>query len=354
VTRAKVLITGTGSILGQGIIKSLKLSNAKHSSPVTYEIFAADMSPQAAGLYRCDKAFLISAPSSDGYGGRIIEICRENNIDAIFVGTDEEIIPLADLEDQIKKESGAAVITNPKKVIEMASDKWATYEYLTKNNVPCAKSALPEDSEEFVREFGFPIVVKPRQGHGSLHFYVVHNNDELRHAISSIESVRWQPVLQEYLDGEDNEFTSGVTIDKAGKSIMSSISMRKTLKNGQTYKALIDDFDPVRTSAQEAAIKTGARGPINVQAKVVGDEPKVFEINARFSATCPLRAVAGINEPDIVYRNVVLDEKIRINSYQKLACMRYWSEVYVPISTYKMTSSAKMIQNPNSDIPNYF
>ncbi|HEY8109570.1 MAG TPA: ATP-grasp domain-containing protein [Candidatus Nitrosotenuis sp.] len=353
-TCAKVLVTGTGSILGQGIIKSLKLSNTQHSSPVTYKIFAADMSPQAAGLYRCDKAFLISAPSSDDYGQKIIRICKENDIDAIFVGTDEEIIPLVDLKDQIKKESEAVVITNPKDVIEMASDKWATYEYLTKNNVSCAQSALPEDKDSFVGEFGFPIVVKPRQGHGSLHFYIVHNYDELRHAISSIESVGWQPILQEYLDGDNNEFTSGITIDKTGNFVMSSISMRKTLKNGQTYKALIDDFDSVRMAAQEVAIKTGAKGPINIQAKTVDDESKVFEINARFSATCPLRAVAGINEPDIIYRNVVLDEKIKINSYQKLACMRYWSEVYVPISTYEQVSSAKTIQNPNSDIPSYF
>ncbi len=353
-THANVLVTGTGSILGQGIIKSLKLSNSQHSSPVTYKIFAADMSPQAAGLYRCDKAFLISAPSSDDYGDQIIKICKENSIDAIFVGTDEEIMPLADLKDRIKKESGSIVITNPKDVIKMASDKWATYEYLMEKDISCAQSALPEDKDGFVGEFGFPLVVKPRQGHGSLHFYVVRNDDELRHAVSSIESVGWQPILQEYLDGADNEFTSGITIDRTGSFVMSSISMKKTIKNGQTYKALIDDFDPVRISAQEVAIKTGAKGPINIQAKTVDGEPKVFEINARFSATCPLRAVAGINEPDIIYRNMILGERIKTSAYQKLACMRYWSEVYVPISTYEKASKTKTIQNPNSDIPVYF
>ena len=43
----------------------------------------------------------------------------------------------------------------------------------------------------------------------------------------------------------------------------------------------------------------------------VGDEVKVFEINPRFSATCPMRAVAGINEPDIVLRNIFMNEKFR-------------------------------------------
>ncbi|MDC8437830.1 MAG: ATP-grasp domain-containing protein [Candidatus Nitrosotenuis sp.] len=352
--QANVLVTGAGSILGQGIIKSLKLSNVQHPRPVAYNILAADMSPQAAGIYRCSKAFLISAPSEPDYGDRIVQICRENGVDAVFAGTDEELLPLALLKDRIKKESGATVITNPVDVIMMASDKWATYEYLTKNRLSCAQSSLPESKDEFVGKFGYPIVVKPRQGYGSLHFYVVHNNDELQRAISTIEAAGWQPILQEYLGGTDNEFTSGITVDVNGAAVMSSISMKKTLKNGQTYKAFIDDFDSVRSSAREVALKVGAVGPVNVQAKLVDGDPTVFEINARFSATCPIRAAAGINEPDIVFRNMVMGEKIHLHSYLKMVCMRYWSEVYVPMSTYEQVCSVKSIQNPDSKVLSYF
>lgn len=352
--RVSVLVTGAGSILAQGIIKSLKLSNIQHSSPITYNIFAADTSPLAAGLYRCDKAFLIPPPTSDNYCDELIRICKENDIQAIFVGTDEELIPLALLKERIRKESKAILVTNPVDVIRMASDKWATYRYLKKHKIACAESSLPEDSDSFVAEYGFPLVVKPRQGHGSLHFYVVHNTKELRQAIFSIENAGWDAMLQEYLGGTDNEFTSGVTIDKLGNSIMSSISIRKILKNGQTYKAFIDDFDSVRKSAQGVALILGARGPVNIQAKLMGDTPYVFEVNARFSATCPLRATAGINEPDIVFRNVCMDEDIQIDSYQKLICLRYWNEVYVPVSTCEQISDAKTIHSPISMIPSYF
>jgi hypothetical protein len=47
---ARVVVTAAGSILAQGIIKSLKLANEKHG--IKYTIIAADMSPFAAGLYR--------------------------------------------------------------------------------------------------------------------------------------------------------------------------------------------------------------------------------------------------------------------------------------------------------------
>ena len=63
---------------------------------------------------------------------------------------------------------------------------------------------------------------------------------------------------------------------------------------------------------------------------------KIFEINPRFSATCPLRSYAGVNEPDIVFRNAVFDEKIeQVSNCRRLVCMRYWNEVYVDLATYE-------------------
>ena len=48
-----------------------------------------------------------------------------------------------------------------------------------------------------------------------------------------------------------------------------------------------------------------------------------------------MRAVAGINEPDLHYRNAVLGQEIKLNSYKKLVCMRYWNEVYVEKQKYE-------------------
>jgi carbamoyl-phosphate synthase large subunit len=137
---------------------------------------------------------------------------------------------------------------------------------------------------------------------------------------------------------------------------MSSISIKKIIKHGQTYKAFVDDFDIVRQSAEKFASKLGAKGAINIQAKLQGDKPVIFEVNPRFSATCPIRAVAGINEPDIVFRNTILEEEINIKTYRKLFCMRYWNEVYIPMSTYEKTvANGQTIKDENrSFIPNYF
>ncbi|HJW19288.1 MAG TPA: ATP-grasp domain-containing protein, partial [Candidatus Nitrosotalea sp.] len=203
------------------------------------------------------------------------------------------------------------------------------------------------------KKYKFPIVIKTREGHGSLHFYLVHNNKELDNAANAIRNAGWRPLLQEYLQGDDTEFTTGVTVSQDGK-VMSSISINKFLKSGQTYKAFIDNYKVVRQSAEQAALKIGARGAINIQAKIAKGKPKIFEINARFSATSPLRAVAGINEPDIVFRNMVLDEHINMKEYKKLVCLRYWNEVYIPYSTYKKVEHDKKVQRSDAFIQDYF
>ena len=351
--KASVLITAAGGIVAQGIIKSLRLAN-QLGKPVKYRIIATDMSVQAAGLYRCDKGFIVPPSSSPDYIDSIIKIVKEENIQAIYVGSDQELLVICNAAESIERETKAKVLSNPLEIVNIARDKWKTFQFLKANNLPCAMSSLPEDSEKFIHNIGFPFVVKPREGYGSLHFYIVSNLKEMNYAISKIKKVGWNPILQEYLEGNSVEFTSGVTVDRFGKYVMSSISIQKTVKNGQTYKAFIDDFKRIRVSSEETALKLGARGAVNIQAKLEEEEAKIFEINARFSATTPMRSAAGVNEPDIIFRNYVLGEKIKIEHYERLICMRYWNEVYINHSTYEKTLNAGTVDGINSFIHNYF
>jgi carbamoyl-phosphate synthase large subunit len=349
-----VLVTSAGSIIAQGIIKSLNLANEKKDNPVKYRIIGADMSPDAPGLYRADDGILVPPATSEDYIDYIIEACKQREINAIFVGSDDELLTVAGAQTQIERESPARALVGPVDLISKARDKWKTFEFCNANHLQHAASALPADREEFAREFGFPLVVKPREGYGSIHFNLVKNKEDMDFSIQAIERAGWHPVLQEFLAGD--EFTTGITVDALGKKIMSSISIKKIIKHGQTYKAFVDDFALVRESAEKFASKLGAKGAINIQAKLQGDKPAIFEVNPRFSASCPIRAIAGINEPDIVFRNTILEEEIDIKAYKKMVCMRYWNEVYIPMSTYEKTvAKGETRKDENhSFIPHYF
>jgi carbamoyl-phosphate synthase large subunit len=351
---ANILVTAAGGIVGQGIIKCLKMANASNDGPVKYRITATDTNGQAAGLYRSDDGILVPPSSDPNFIDALIEIAIQQDIQAVFVGSDEELLIIGNSARRIEDETKAKVISCSPEVLMTSRDKWKTFEFLKSNNLPYAASSLPEDGGSFIQEHGFPLVVKPREGYGSLHFYLVNNKYELEYAISKIEKAGWRPLLQEYLSGSNIEFTSGVTIDRFGKYVLSSISIQKTIKSGQTYKALIDDFEDIRKASEEVALRLGARGAINIQARIKEGIPKTFEINPRFSATCPMRSAAGVNEPDLVFRNAVLGEDLKINDYQRLLCMRYWNEVYVPYSTYEKTLAARRVNENKSFIINYF
>ncbi|MEW6604668.1 MAG: ATP-grasp domain-containing protein [Thermoproteota archaeon] len=340
---ASVLVTAAGSIVAQGIIKSLKLAGR-------YTVIAADMSPLATGLYRCDKGVLVPPVSSTDYVENIVKVCNDNAVKAIFCGSDDELLILAGAKKEIEIRTGAKLLTGSADALAIARDKWATYEFCKIEGLPCAPSSLTEGREEFAKEFGFPLVVKPREGYGSLHLCIANNREEMDAAISAIEKAGWRPLLQKYIAGD--EFTTGVTIDRNCRYAMSSISIKKTIKHGQTYKAFVDDYRNIRKSAEEVALKLGASGPVNVQARLEGDFPVIFEINPRFSATCPMRATAGVNEPDIVFRNVVLGEEVKVDSYKRLVCMRYWNEVYIPYGLYEKALQGKI--EMGSFVPDYF
>jgi carbamoyl-phosphate synthase large subunit len=351
-----VLVTATGSIIGEGLVKCLKLANTTHIDYFSYEIVTVDMRSDAAGLYRGHFAELIPSPREESKYLQVLErLCKKYSVRAIFCGSDEELFSLAKLAPVIEKETGAKVISNPPSTLQIAVDKWKTFQFLAKAGLDYAKSSLPENKMEFVDKIGFPLIVKPRSGHGSLNLFFANNLGELDFALQSIERAGGEPLIQEYLPGDDAEFTTGVVMSgrKTGL-VLSSISMKRRLKHGQTYKAFVEDEESVRQSCEKTAIAIGATGPINVQSRLVNGESKAFEINPRFSASCPIRAMAGVNEPDIVYRDQVLKEDVPFPSPKKIVGLRYWSEVYVPLNTFNRASKEGLVRVEESVVPDYF
>ena len=353
---SNVLVTGVGGIVGEGIIKCLRMAsrglrNQKGNLHRKYFIIGVDSSALAAGLYFSDIGAIVPNANASEYIDSLISVIKKHNVSAVYLGTDQELDVVSNRIRQIEKETGAKVLICSPKVVKISRDKWKTYLFLKKEKLPYVESSLPEDAFDLIEKFGFPVVVKPREGYGSQQFNIVHDENELGHAIRSIENQGWSPIIQEYIDGKDNEYTTGVLSDNRNNKIISSISIKKYIKNGQTYKGIIDNFPEARRVAETVATSLKARGAINVQSKISSGSQKIFEINGRISATCPMRAAAGVNEPDLLYRNVILSEDLKLPTYQKLVSMRYWNEVYVKKRTYENVISTGLVtQGTNYEV----
>lgn len=333
-----VIITSTGGIVAQGIIKSLKYHNRYAiNKKYKYRIFGTDINFEAAGLYRSNSFTIIEKPRDKNYIKSIIELCKKYKIHVLFAGSDIELPVLCNSKELIEQKTNAKVITSQRSIVEMCRDKYQTYNFLRENNLNFIPTSSIEDLDDFLKEEKFPLVVKPREGFGSKLFQIVNDMEELTFAANSISRIGWKPVVQKYLKNDTNEFTTGLTMDKEGKKIMSTISLKKILKHGQTYKAFIDKYPKINAICERIALRIGANGPLNIQTRIDEDDKKVkiIEINPRFSASGPMRTVAGINEPDIIVRNVLFDEKEKTTEHKSLVCLRYWNESYLDLNKFK-------------------
>jgi carbamoyl-phosphate synthase large subunit len=339
------LVTSAGGIVGQGIMKSLILANPKAESTTSrnYRIIATDKNSKATGIYRADMYAIIPSAASPNFIETILRLCRVHNIDAIFPGSEEELPVLASFSDRIAAESGAMTLASPADVLSNVFDKWRLHEFLKDCGVPSPATSLPENKEQFSKEVGFPLVVKPRVLNGSKRVYVVDDKEEMEYSLRKISRSGGLPILQEFLSEYYEEYTAGVLVDMHGQgTILSSIAMKRELKDGQTYKAFVDDFPQIRQAAESVALKFGVRGPVNIQLRLHEDKPMVFDINPRFSGSCPIRAACGVNEPDLLFRNAVLGERKinHVKASRRLVCMRYWNEVYIPYDVYEKISNS--------------
>src|SRR5689334_11697062 len=116
----KVMVTGAGALLGQGIIRSLMASRL---SP---EIVALDPSPLAPGLYWVPHRALIPMAKDPAYLDRIEVLLREHRPDVVMVGTDVELALFAAHRADLEARYGTRIVVSSPEVVAIADDKWLT------------------------------------------------------------------------------------------------------------------------------------------------------------------------------------------------------------------------------------
>ncbi|HZY79662.1 MAG TPA: ATP-grasp domain-containing protein [Cyclobacteriaceae bacterium] len=332
----KILVTGAGSLIGHGVLRSLRQIPRKDFTVVT-----ADPDHRAAGHWLGDHGVTIPLARDNNYIDSLKEIISQHKIDVVFVGTDPELLKISNALDQLKT---TVVISKPN-VIEIGDDKWKTVQFLKANGFSYPDSALADDPKEvraLVERVGFPLIAKPRIGARSAGVSQVKSEKDL----AAVPTTGY--VLQELLPEGPGEFTAG-TMTYNGKCY-SQVIFRRDLKDGNTYRA----YTYSNASHQEF-LKTlsekmpGVYGPLNFQYRLKNDKPTVFEINSRFSGTTPLRTAIGINEVemavDFVRNGTVTTPKQTLNN---VAILRTWSDIIVPIDQLDMFADAKELDSPSA------
>ena len=253
-------------------------------------------------------------------------------------------------------EKGVLLLLNSNEVIELCMDKLATNSFLESNGFNPPKYIEAKNIEDFSKIDWFPVIVKPSLGGGgSANVFIAQSYIELVNLAHylNLDDDGASFIVQEYVGLAENEFTVGVLSSMDGdfinsiavKRIMSGqLNVRSKVENRTSRsdlghelivssgvsQGIVGKFSEVTEQCEVIAQKLNSKGPLNIQCRLVDGVVKVFEINPRFSGTSSLRAMVGFNEPDLLIRHHLLNEKIEKNFlFEERTIIRTLSENFV-------------------------
>lgn len=330
----KVMIAGIGGTsLGNELLKCLVLADR-------YEIFVCDISPTAYGLYdpSISRAFTVDR---DDYLNSVINACYEAGVHWLIPGGDQPMVLLGAAANQLDA-AGIALVANHPDVIQIFSDKATTFERLTALGFTVPRT-VEVVSDADLLQIGMPCIVKPATGSGGS--AMVSFATDRQEAITYCDRIRntgGRPLAQEYINLDEGEFTVGVLSLPSGE-VVSSIALRRSLDaklsvmfrgrgglvSSGFSQGYIGDFPAIRARAEAIASAAGSCGALNIQGRVRNGELIPFEINPRFSTSSYLRALAGVNEVDILLQHLAFNKAVRPKPLREGWYLRSITERYV-------------------------
>lgn len=98
----------------------------------------------------------------------------------------------------------------PLRTAKLCRDKVAMKKFLREHSIPCAQSApvhSAADAHAFVEREGYPVIVKPVAGFGSLHTFRCGDRLELDQALAKMPPRATQPLaIEEFIEGHEGFF----------------------------------------------------------------------------------------------------------------------------------------------------
>lgn len=279
--RKNIIVTAIGGDIAQSIIKCLKDTDYK------VRIVGCDIDRYAAG--RSDVSGFLIAPKAvekDRYFNFIKKAVKKYSIEYIYPASDQEIIFFNRYRNYFE-EKGIKLFINSPYIIDTFLDKYKTVDFLRRNNLPYPLTFL---AKKYKNQLSYPFILKPRKERGSKGVIKINNVEESRFYRKAVPGA----IVQEYLGGENEEYTTGLFSD--GKNVYSVSFRRKIGFGGVSKLANLLAHNKIAGIAKKIAQSCNLIGSINIQWRMRKRKPVVFEINPRFSSTVYLRHYFGFQD----------------------------------------------------------
>lgn len=262
----------------------------------------ADRNPKAVAVSYADAFYPVSALDEEG----IYQLALQEKVDLVLTAcADQVLLITAKVSERLGLPSYIDYHT-----ARLVSDKQYMKEIFVKNNIPTAKYVVMGSfDEEKVRDFSFPLIVKPVDSYGSRGVRKVLNHEEMISAFhEAVEFSRTKTaVVEEFCEGE--ELTIDVYVEN-GKAHVLATSINDKIPDKDRFvifrtknpAPLSDELNVlVQDTAQKIADAFNLKdSPMLIQAICDGKRLSVLEFCARTGGCIKYRLIKKVSGFDVI------------------------------------------------------
>jgi len=255
-------------------------------------VIVTDVNPLSPAVHVADRAYRVPMSSDPAYLDEVQAICMAEGVRLVVPTIDDELPIFAAARDAFQMQ-GVMVACSPEPANTLCNDKLATCRHLRAAGV---SAAMSWSGAELPADVPLPLFIKPRGGRGAVGAFAMRSPREREFFLDYVSD----PIVQEYLDGP--EFTIDVLCDDSGRPLSIVPRERVVIRAGVIDRGRTVNDPALIALAEQACHAIRFAGPINIQCRMRGNEPVIFEINPRFSGGIPLTIQSGADFPQMLVR----------------------------------------------------
>lgn len=291
------------------------------------KIVVTDNSPVAPAMAFADKAYLVPLISDPSYISIILDICKNEAIQAITTLIDPEIMLLAKHRAEFEK-IGVTVLAPYEETAKLCFNKYDMYRFLVEKGIDTVKTYGTYD--EFVEayktgEIEFPVFVKPRTGSGSVGARKIDTLELLEQVTQQDPSL----IIQELMTG--NDLDADVYVDTISHKPVAIFSKRKLSTTIGGANKTISFKDRELFAFVEKIINVMQfNGPIDMDFFYQDGKYYLSEINPRFGGAYLHAYGAGVDFVKLIKENIDGKENpANIGDYEENIVMMMYDSVVI-------------------------
>lgn len=317
--RTRVLIMSVGSLVATNVLEGLARLGRER-----FFVIGVNCEAAASNNFACDVSYLVPPASAGSAYHDALRVIGATEQPEIWIpGRDDDVLALADMAAS-QALPGVPLVGSPA-AAAIICDKWLSYCFARAHGLNVAPSARTlTDAIALADHYGYPLLVKPRRGFGSIGTRFVTSVQQLTHALSGDDCIAqvaigldqdWQQSLPDleagwplwYSHVDTGQFSSQWMIAQDGATIEIG-AVQHTMIYGRTDSSICapDAALSAMTAAYAQALAmAGWRGPLNVQCrKDQHGNFYMFELSGRFNGGTGSRDVLGLEETATVFSSV--------------------------------------------------